>query len=254
MPKPRALTGKEKTEDAVAGPSPPAGAHWKGHFFLFGPRSAPTYGNATGLVLLFIFAAFEWIIGPRLWLFEFLQQPMPPFWLRIPMMIGAVLLAVRLVAGLKLSAIGLYRWRKWRATEKSYFLQVLVIANVIFAVAVAAQLQVILTGPTAFKHVWSVFLPYLMWGFYQEVLYRGILQTELVRSWGALPGLLVSNLLFTFGPLHFYHFAEGRSSLPIFAAIFAIGLFFGTVFLRSGNLWMVGIFHGIGNIYLDGTS
>ena len=248
------MNGMAKAADAGNEPNASAGAHWKGHFFLFGKRRLPTYGNAAGLALLFIFAAFEWIVGPRLSLFEFLQQPIPPFWLRMPLMLGVVLLAVRLVAGLKLSAIGLYRWRSWSATEKSYFLQVLVIANVIFAVAVAAQLQAILTGPTAFKHVWSIFLPYLLWGFYQEVLYRGILQTELVRRWGALPGLLVSNVLFTFGPLHFYHFAEGASAGPILAAVFAIGLFFGVIFLRSGNLWMVAVFHGIGNVYLDGTS
>jgi membrane protease YdiL (CAAX protease family) len=56
------------------------------------------------------------------------------------------------------------------------------------------------------KRVLTVFLPYLLWGFYQEVMYRGILQTELVRRWGPLWGILVSNSLFTFGPLHFYRF------------------------------------------------
>ena len=240
-------------EDAEIDQSRSAGAYWKGHLFLFGKRSTPTYGNAAGVALLLIFAVFEWIIGPRLSLLEFLHYPLPDFWLRMPIMLGAVLLAVRLVAGIKLSAIGLYGWRKWSATEKSYFLQVLVIANVIFAFVVAAQLRTIMTGPSALDHVWRVFVPYLLWGIYQEVLYRGILQTELVRRWGSWLGLFVSNLLFTFGPLHFYHFAGGAASLPMFAAIFAIGLFFGVLFLRSGNLWMVGVFHGIGNMYLDGT-
>ena len=40
---------------------------------------------------------------------------------------------------------------------------------------------------------------------------------------------------------------------PLFAAIFATGLFFAVLFQRSGNLWMVGIIHGIGNSYIDGT-
>ena len=30
--------------------------------------------------------------------------------------------------------------------------------------------------------VWTVFVPYVVFGFYQEVLYRGMLQTELGRS------------------------------------------------------------------------
>ena len=33
----------------------------------------------------------------------------------------------------------------------------------------------------------------------------------------------------------------------MFAAIFAIGGFFALVFARSGNLWIVGVFHAIGN-------
>lgn len=83
----------------------------------------------------------------------------------------------------------------------------------------------------------------MIWGFYQEFLYRGMLQTELVRRWGARTGILVSNLIFTFGPLHAYHFRAARvnpSHLWIFAATFAIGLFFALIFRRSGNLWIVG--------------
>ena len=38
--------------------------------------------------------------------------------------------------------------------------------------------------------------------------------------------------------------------MPIFAAIFAIGLFFGVLYKRSGNLWIVAVFHAIGNAYI----
>jgi membrane protease YdiL (CAAX protease family) len=102
--------------------------------------------------------------------------------------------------------------------------------------------------------VWSVFVPYLFFGFYQEVVYRGILQSELVRRWGALPGILVSNLLYTFGPLHSYYLSSRASlAIPMFASIFAIGLFFGVLFRRSGNLWIVAVIHGIGNSYIVGS-
>jgi membrane protease YdiL (CAAX protease family) len=95
----------------------------------------------------------------------------------------------------------------------------------------------------------------LLWGFYQELIYRGILQTELVRRWGAVPGVLVANLLYTFGPLHFYHFFKGSAaaSAIMFASIFAIGLFFGVLFHRSRNLAMVGLFHGLGDWYITGV-
>ncbi len=66
-------------------------------------------------------------------------------------------------------------------------------------------------------------LPFL-WGFYQEFAYRGLLQTEIVRRTGPAIGILISNAVFTFGPLHFYHFrlAQGDPS----------------------HLWIVGIMHG----------
>ena len=99
-----------------------------------------------------------------------------------------------------------------------------------------------------------VFATSFLWGFYQEVMYRGVLQTELVRRLGSWPGILAANVLFTFGPLHFYHFYEPAPAFPMFAGIFAIGLFFAVLFLRSGNLWMVGIFHGLGDSYVVGLS
>jgi membrane protease YdiL (CAAX protease family) len=78
-----------------------------------------------------------------------------------------------------------------------------------------------------------------------------MLQSELVRRWGALAGILVANVLYTFGPLHWNYWSP--VNLPMFAAIFAIGLFFGTLFHRSGNLWIVAIMHGIGNAYIVGS-
>ncbi len=227
--------------------------HWRGHAFLFEKKRSPTYGTTGGLRLLLIFFALEGVIGPRLSLFSWLQLPLPPVWLRVPILLGLALVLVRFVAGLKLSEIGLYRWREWSATEKSYFVQVILIANVVFSVLFADRLRIILAEPFLLGRVWTVFLPYFLWGFYQEVVYRGILQTELVRRWGPLRGILVSNSLYTFGPLHFYHFSHTSPALPMFAAIFAIGLFFAVLFRRSGNLWMVAIFHGIGNLYIEGT-
>jgi membrane protease YdiL (CAAX protease family) len=228
-------------------------AHWRGYVFLFDKKRFPTYGAAPGLRLLLIFIALEGVIGPRLALFSWLHIPLPPVWLRIPILLGLALLLVRFVAGLKLSEIGLYRWRDWSVTEKSYFVQVFVIANLVFSVLLADRLRMIFAEPDLLNRVFTVFLPYVLWGFYQEVMYRGILQTELVRRWGRLPGILVSNCIYTFGPLHFYHFAHTDPALPIFAGIFAIGLFFGLVFNSSGNLWMIAILHGIGNAYIEGT-
>ena len=112
-------------------------------------------------------------------------------------------------------------------------------------------LRAILSQPNALTIIATVFVPYLFYGFYQEVVYRGMLQSELVRRWGALAGILAANVLYTFGPLHWNYWSP--VNLPMFAAIFAIGLFFGILFHRSGNLWIVAIMHGIGNAYIVGS-
>lgn len=229
-------------------------AHWRGHAFLFDRKSAPAYGASAGFRLLLIFVALEGVLGPRLWLFHWIGLPLPPTWIRVPILLGVSLLLVRFVAGLKLSQIGLAPWRDWSGTEKSYFVQVIVIANVVFLSIFADRLRTILAEPFLAGRVATIFLPYFLWGFYQEVMYRGILQTELVRRWGPVRGILVSNSLFTFGPLHFYHFTHTSPALPMFAGIFVTGLFFAVLFQRSGNLWMAAVFHGIGNAYIDGTA
>ena len=228
-------------------------AHWKGHAFLFDRRRVLSYDARAGLRLLLIFVLLEGVIGPRLSLFSWFNLLLPPIWLRVPILLGLALLLVRCAARLELSEIGIVPWRQWNTTEKSYFVQVLIIANVIFGLLFADRLQAILVEPYLPRRVWVVLLPYFLWGCYQELVYRGILQTELVRRWGPLAGILVSNALFTFGPLHFYHFSQTSPVLPMFAGIFAIGSFFATLFWRSGNLWMVAIFHGIGDLYIEGT-
>lgn len=166
-----------------------------------------------------------------------------------PARVGALLVSV--VAGVALSRLGFRPWRDWSVTETSYFLQVVVIANVVFPIVLAAPLgNRVAQGGVAWS-LWNVFVPYLFFGFYQELVYRGMVHLALVRRWGAPAGIVVANVLYTFGPLHWYYFASRESlAVPMFAAIFAIGLFFGVVFRRSGNLWMVAIFHAIGNAYI----
>ena len=227
-------------------------AHWRGHVFRFDTKTVPKYDPSAGLRLLLIVLLLEAVIGPRLALFSLLGFNVPPAWLRVPLLLGSALIAIRLFAGLPFSRIGLYPWREWSKTEKSYFVQTFFIANVVFSVLFADQWRAIFSEATPWRRVWPVLLTSFLWGFYQEVVYRGMFQTELVRRIGSLRGILVANLLFTFGPLHFYHFSETSLPLLTFAAIFAIGLFFAVLFQRSGNLWMVAIFHGLGEFYILG--
>lgn len=221
--------------------------HLRGHLLLFDRRPAPAFGSRAGVRLLLAAALVEAVrLAAVRWLY-----PGIPLGLLVAVLLGLALLAVPFVAGVPLSELGLRRWREWTPTEKSYLLQVVVLANVVFPMVLAAPLAERVAQAGLAQGLWSVFVPYLFYGFYQELVYRGMVQSELVRRWGTLVGIVVANLLFTFGPLHWTYFASpGSLAIPMFAAIFLIGLFFGLLFWRSGNLWIVGVLHAIGNAYI----
>lgn len=235
-------------------PKPPWwSTHLKGHLLQFGPKPFPDYDVTRGLRLLGIAVMSEALIGPRLGLLTWLGVPLPPTWLIRPLQIALVVILARTVAGVTPRQLGLRSWARWNAIERSWFVQGGLLATVVFAL-VSEPVRSVAQTPA----LWAasvVALPWsLMWGFYQELVYRSILQTELVRRWGTVVGILAANALYTFGPLHFYHFADGNLSAaaPMMAAIFAIGLYFGLLFDRTRNLWMVGVFHGLGNWYTVG--
>jgi len=99
-------------------------------------------------------------------------------------------------------------------------------------------------GPVGFV-LFSV-LTGLVWGFVQELLYRGWLQTELTRRFGAVAGLLAANVVFTLGPLHLdYLTGPGGVRWAGLLAVFGIGLFFGFLYRRSGNVWIPAVLHGL---------
>lgn len=227
----------------MSGPS----VHLRGHVLLFDGRLAHYWDPEAGVRLLLIAVAIEAL---RLIAIRSLH-PMPPLLFLVLLFLAGALALIRFAVPLKLSQIGLYRWREWSAVEVSYFVQLLVIANIVFPLVFASRLRLILAQPSALAMLWNVFVPYLVFGFYQEVIYRAVLQSELIRRWGALAGILSANLLYTFGPLHWSYFMTQSSlALPMFSSIFAIGLFFGVLFWRSGNLWIVAVIHGIGNAYI----
>jgi membrane protease YdiL (CAAX protease family) len=176
-----------------------------------------------------------------------------PLAILVLLFLVCALLGVRFVAGLRFRQVGLYPWREWTPVEKSYFIQLLVLANIVFPFMFASRLRLILAQPAALSIICNGFVPYLFFGFYQEVVYRGMVQSELVRRWGTFAGILIANILYTFGPLHWNYFWS-HSAVPMFAAIFAIGLFFGVLYRRSGNLWIVAVIHGIGNAYIVSVS
>ena len=226
---------------------PAISPHIRGHLLLFHPWSPPEWGRSTGIRLLVAAVMVELVrvVGIRLLRSEV------PLWILSPLFLAIGLFAVRWIVGLKFSQIGYRLWRDWTVTEKSYFLQVFLLANVVFLVILGASLGKRLEEYSAVWVVWNVFIPYLFFGFYQELVYRGMVQLELVRRWGPVTGILVANLLYTFGPLHWtYLSSQVTIAAPMFAGVFLIGLFFGILFRRSGNLFIVATLHAIGNAYI----
>jgi len=226
------------------------GSRWRallrGHLLLFDQRREPVFSADAGARLLIAAALLELL---RLAMVRWLH-PGIPLLLLMAFLLGAALVAPRL-ARLRLSQLGLLRWRAWSLTEKAYFIEVVILANVVFPLVLAAPLAARLAQRGAMGTHLGVFLPFLLFGFYQELVYRGMVQLELVRRWGAVAGILAANGLYTFGPLHAEYFSARPSlAVPMFAAIFAMGLFFGLVYRRSGNLWIPAVFHAIGNAYV----
>lgn len=222
----------------------PWSRHLRGHLLLFERRPWPVHTDSAGFRLLAVAAGLEILrLAAVGWFY-----PRVPLWILLPLLLGIALVSVPTIAGVSLPELGFRRWGEWTTTEKSYFLQVVIIATVFLLIVLAASLRGNVGGPGLVRSLWGVFVPYLFFGFYQELVYRGMVQLELVRRWSVPMGILGANVLYTFGPLHSRYFASQASLAgPMFLSIFLIGLFFGVLYRRSGNLWIVACFHAIGN-------
>lgn len=220
----------------------------RAHALLFERPLEPVYGNAIGTRLLVSFVAIA--IG----LFFALRIALDAAGLRGPatnlafvvaLLMGFVV-AQRLYVGLPWAGVGLRPFADWTRRERLYVFQVIPLAVVVFCVVFGDHLRALLSRHGLAGFLFFSVLTGLLWGMVQEFLYRGWLQTELTRRFGIVAGLLVANALFTFGPLHFdYLFGPGAVRWGGLAAIFGIGLFFGLVYCRSGNLWIPAVLHGL---------
>ncbi len=139
-------------------------------------------------------------------------------------------------------------FRAWTRREVLYLVQVVPVACVAFFFVFSERiheliLQEGLVGFLVFNVVFG-----MLWGIYQEVTFRGLLQSATVTKFGPIVGILIANVAFTFGPLHFSHYpglVDDPSKAWIFLPIFLIGLGFAAIYHRSGNIWIPAIFHGL---------
>jgi len=158
-------------------------------------------------------------------------------------------IAVKKFGKTKLSQIGIYSWQNWSKKNKWILFIVTPIVIMIFSFTFFSRTEILINHSELFAIGSIILLREFLYGFYQEFLYRGILQTELVKRWGVWIGITVSNLVFTFGPEHFHFY---KSNLVGFAFMFCLGLLFSFLYYRFKNLITIGIWHGIGNVFIDG--
>lgn len=102
----------------------------------------------------------------------------PPSWVRTSVLLLIALLSVRLVAGIKLRDIGFIPARDWQWAERLYLAQAVPISAIAFLMLFGRRLGLFEGGSQALAIFLGSVGTQLLWGFYQEVIYRGILQTS----------------------------------------------------------------------------
>jgi hypothetical protein len=221
----------------------------RAHTLRFGTPLAPAYGDAAGMRMLvaFLIVGVGLFFALRLAAGAMGVRGLPATNLAFVIVLAVLfLLAQRWFVGAPMAGIGLRRYADWTRRERLYIFQVVPLAIAAFSIVFGAHLLALmeLHGVAGFL-LFSV-LTGLLWGMVQEFLYRGWLQTELTRRFGALAGLLLANVAFTFGPLHLdYLLGAAGVRWGGLAAVFGIGLFFGIVYWRSGNLRIPAVLHGL---------
>ena len=219
------------------------------HTLRFERPERGSYDPVTGARLLIAFVLVALVLHPALQVASRSTGHAP--WVGpaiVLTLLVALIVAMKTLVRAGWATIGLHAWSQWTPRERIYALSVLPIAAVAFAIMFRAHFES-LARTQGLARLLCVSVPIgMLWGFVQEVMYRGLLQTELVRRLGPIPGVLLANLVFTFGPLHVVYFRLGSSAGPrwdMFSAIFGIGLLFGILYRRSGNLWIPALMHGI---------
>lgn len=89
-------------------------------------------------------------------------------------------------------------------------------------------------------------ITYLTMAFGEEFIFRGYIQTRLVNRFGAFLGILTTSLVFTL--LH--QLSYSLSGMVILSGVL-LWMTLGMLYHLSNSIYLVGVFHGVMNIYLN---
>lgn len=225
--------------------------YFKGHIFLL-EKIQYQYDKKYQTKILIFFVLMGFILIPAIqYLYQFLnleQSYLENLLISISLAVVFAIL-MKLLLNSDYRILRLHSWKIWPKVQKYYFVQVVIIASILFAILFNQHIEKLIQSYSGVANfIFYSALPGFIWGILQEFTYRGLLQNELVRRFGSVTGIVIANLVFTFGPLHFYYFNLGSNNpveWTVFITIFSIGLLFGIIYHRSGNLWLPAIFHAI---------
>ena len=143
------------------------------------------------------------------------------------------------IYGLLLSVLFplIYVWRKKESTMSLGIAplrakQIIVIA-IFVILSIGGQLIPIAIEGTKLQwnHLLIGFIPLVMTTFFEEMLFRGFLQTRFEKFFGAIPALILSGLCFSL-----YHLGyPGFRTITDLAVLFAVGVGFALAYKLSGN-------------------
>lgn len=222
---------------------------WAVIVLYFNKRVKPLYTPEQGRDMLIVAIVFEIIrVAITFYKNNLGYQNILSTGITALVLLGLVV-GVTKILGIKLKDVGLKKLSHWNTYERVYFILIVPLGFLIFYYFTKDKFTTSLQE-NGWAMMIATFIFYLSWGFYQEWIYRGFIQTELTRRYDAATAIILANIIFTFGPLHFYHLYHGK--FMFIGATFLVGLILGILYHRSYNLWIVGILHGIGNWFLVG--
>src|SRR3954470_4458414 len=130
---------------------------WEGHLLLFPRRGPPLWDGYAGARLFAAVVMLELVIGPRAGTLRALGLPEVSPYIRVPLLLASALALARWFARVPWRELGLRPWHDWADAEKWYFVEVVLLANIVFAVLYGQGLQ----APP-----WMALS--FLWGFHQE--------------------------------------------------------------------------------------
>jgi membrane protease YdiL (CAAX protease family) len=86
---------------------------------------------------------------------------------------------------------------------------------------------------------------------FEEVAFRGVLLTYFLIKYSKRKSIVFSSL--GFGVIHFFNILSGRDPVWVTGQVvwaFILGLFYGYLFIKTGSLLPVMLFHYLGNLFV----